>query len=404
MAKNQTHALTFIFITLLIDVIGIGIIIPVLPQLIRELTGGDLSQASRYGGMLMFAYASMQFLFSPILGGLSDQYGRRPVLLASLFGFGIDYLFLGFAPSIFWLFVGRLIAGITGASFTTAGAYIADISTPEKRAQNFGLIGMAFGVGFIIGPVLGGILGHYGARVPFFVSAGLTLLNWLYGYFVLPESLKPENRRAFDIKRANPIGSLRQLRKYPAAIGLVASLFFIYLAGHATQGIWSYYVMEKFGWNQDLVGYSLGFVGLMVAIVQGGLTRILIPKLGQQRAVFVGLTFYAIGFVLFAFASKGWMMYAFMIPYSIGGLAGPSLQAIISSQVPPNEQGELQGALTSLVSITSIIGPLFMTNLFSYFTTATNPVYFPGASFLAGAFFTVLSLILAIKPLSVKNQ
>ena len=400
MKEKQTHALTFIFITLLIDVIGIGIIIPILPQLIRELTGGDLSEAARYGGLLMFAYASMQFLFSPVLGGLSDQYGRRPVLLASLFGFGIDYLFLGFAPTIFWLFIGRLIAGITGASFTTAGAYIADISTPEKRVQNFGLIGMAFGIGFIIGPVLGGILGHYGSRVPFFVSAGLTLLNWLYGYFVLPESLKPENRRAFDIKRANPIGSLRQLRKYPAAIGLVASLFFIYLAGYATQGIWSYYVMEKFGWNQDMVGYSLGFVGLVVAIVQGGLIRVLIPKLGQQRAVFVGLGFYALGFVLFAFASQGWMMYAFMIPYGLGGLAGPSLQGIISSQVPPNEQGELQGALTSLVSVTSIIGPLFMTNLFSYFTTATNPVYFPGAPFIAGAIFTIFSLLLAIRPLS----
>ena len=402
MAKNQNHALTFIFITLLIDVIGIGIIIPVLPQLIQQLTGGNLSEAARYGGLLMFAYASMQFLFSPILGGLSDQYGRRPVLLASLFGFGIDYLFLGFAPTIFWLFIGRLIAGITGASFTTAGAYIADVSTPEKRAQNFGLIGMAFGVGFIIGPVVGGILGHYGPRVPFFVSAGLTLLNCIYGYFVLPESLKTENRRQFDWKRANPAGSLRQLQKYPAVMGLVASLFFIYVAGHATQGIWSYYVMEKFGWNQDMVGYSLGFVGLMVAIVQGGLTRILIPKLGEERAVFVGLGFYVIGFVLFAFASQGWMMYAFMIPYSLGGLAGPSLQAIISKQVPPNEQGELQGALMSLVSVTSIIGPIMMTNLFAYFTSPNAPFQFPGASFIAGAAFTLLSLILAIKPLAKK--
>ncbi|TAE37782.1 MAG: MFS transporter [Runella slithyformis] len=403
MKGKQTHALVFIFITLLIDVIGIGIIVPILPQLIQELTGGDLSQASRYGGLLMFAYAFMQFLFSPILGGLSDQYGRRPILLASLFGFGIDYLFLGFAPTIFWLFIGRLIAGITGASFTTAGAYIADVSPPEKRAQNFGLIGMAFGVGFIIGPVLGGLLGHYGPRVPFFVSAGLTLVNWLYGYFVLPESLKLENRRPFDWKRANPLGSLRQLQKYPAVMGLVASLFFIYVAGHATQGIWSYYVMEKFGWNQDLVGYSLGFVGLMVAIVQGGLTRVLIPKLGQQRAVFVGLSFYALGFVLFAFASQGWMMYAFMIPYSLGGLAGPSLQAIISGYVPPNEQGELQGALTSLVSITSIVGPLFMTNLFAYFTSDAAPFQFPGAAFIAGAVFTLVSLALSIRPLTTNK-
>ncbi|TAG75804.1 MAG: MFS transporter, partial [Runella slithyformis] len=207
----------------------------------------------------------------------------------------------------------------------------------------------------------------------------------------------------FDWKRANPLGSLRQLQKYPAVMGLVASLFFIYVAGHATQGIWSYYVMEKFGWNQDLVGYSLGFVGLMVAIVQGGLTRVLIPKLGQQRAVFVGLSFYALGFVLFAFASQGWMMYAFMIPYSLGGLAGPSLQAIISGYVPPNEQGELQGALTSLVSITSIIGPLFMTNLFAYFTSDAAPFQFPGAAFIAGAVFTLVSLALSIRPLTTNK-
>lgn len=400
MASKSNSALIFIFITLLIDVTGLGIIIPVLPTLIQELIGGNLSQAARYGGFLMFSYAAMQFLFSPILGGLSDQYGRRPILLASLLGFGLDYIFLGFASTIEWLFIGRIIAGIMGASFTTGGAYIADVSTPENRAQNFGLIGAAFGVGFIIGPVLGGVLGQYGARVPFFVSAGLALLNLIYGYFILPESLKTENRRKFDWKRANPISSILNLKRYPVIVNLIASLLFIYIAGHATQGIWTYYTMEKFGWNQQWVGYSLGFVGLTVAIVQGGLTRILIPKLGPKRAVFIGLGFYALGFLLFAFASKGWMMFAFMIPYSLGGLAGPSLQGIISSQVPPNEQGELQGSLTSLVSLTSIVGPLFMTGLFSYFTTPQNPFYFPGAPFIAGAIFTIVSLLLAIRPLT----
>ena len=232
----------------------------------------------------------LQFLFSPILGGLSDQYGRRPVLLISLFGFGIDYILLGFAPTIGWLFLGRLLAGIMGASFTTASAYIADISTPEKRAQNFGMIGAAFGIGFIIGPVLGGVLGHYGARVPFFVSAGLTLLNWLYGYFILPESLKLENRRKFDWKRANPVSSLLNLKRYPVIIGLLSSLVLLYIAGHSVQGIWSFFTIEKFHWTSDMVGYSLGFVGLMVAIVQGGLTRIIIPKLGQKRSVYVGLS------------------------------------------------------------------------------------------------------------------
>lgn len=400
MAGKRNAALVFIFITLLIDVIGFGIIIPVMPKLIRQLIGGTLSDASRYGGWLLFSYAVMQFIFSPILGGLSDQYGRRPVLLFSLFGFGLDYLFLGFAPTIGWLFVGRIVAGITGSSFTTAGAYIADVSEPEKRAQNFGIIGAAFGLGFIIGPALGGILGQYGARMPFFAAAGLALLNWLYGYFILPESLKPENRRKFNWKRANPVGALLQLRRYPVIIGLIASLICIYTAVHAVQGTWTYYTMEKFKWNEAWVGYSLSFVGLMVALVQGGLNRIMIPKLGEKRAVFVGLSFYVLGLLCFAFASQGWMMFAFMVPYALGGLAGPSLQGIISNQVPANEQGELQGGLNSLISVTSIIGPLLMTNLFGYFTSAKAPVYFPGAPFVMGAFLTALSIVLAINPLA----
>ncbi len=404
MAKKRNTALLFIFITLLIDVIGIGIIIPVIPKLIQEMTGGTISDASEYGGWLLFAYSIVQFFFSPILGGLSDQYGRRPVLLASLFGFGIDYLLLGFAPTIVWLFIGRVIAGITGASFTTAGAYIADVSKPEERAQNFGILGAAFGMGFIIGPAIGGILGQYGPRVPFFAAAALTLLNWLYGFFILPESLKPENRRKFEWKRANPAGALLQLQRYPVIISLVASLVCIYVAGHATQSTWTYYTMEKFKWGEDWVGYSLSFVGLMVALVQGWLNRLMIPKLGQRNSVYLGLAFYVFGFVCFAFATKGWMMFAFMVPYAMGGLAGPSLQGIISTQVPANEQGELQGALTSLISITSIIGPLLMTYLFGYFTSPKASIYFPGAPFLMGAFLTLLSIFLAINPLSRLEQ
>lgn len=396
MSEKRPAALGFIFITLLIDVTGLGIIIPVLPSLIKELINGDLSQASLYGGWLMFAYAGMQFLFAPVLGGLSDRFGRRPVLLASLFGFGLDYLLLAFAPSILWLFVGRLIAGVTGASFTTASAYIADISAPEKRAQNFGIIGAAFGLGFIIGPVVGGLLGQFGPRVPFFAAAAITLVNWLYGYFVLPESLPADRRRPFDIRRANPLGSLRALRRYPAILGLVAAFFFIYLGGHVNQSTWAYFTMLKFGWNEAWVGYSLGFVGLTVAIVQGGLLRIVVPWLGQWRSVFVGLAFYIVGFVLFAFATQGWMMFAFMVPFALGGFAGPSLQGLISGQVPSNEQGELQGALTSMTSVTSIIGPPLMTNLFAYFTGAEAWVYFPGAAFLTAAVSTVVALLLVI--------
>lgn len=399
MKTGKQAALGFIFITLLIDVTGFGIIIPVMPKLISELINGNLSDASRYGGWLMFAYAIMQFMCAPVLGNLSDKYGRRPVLLFSLFGFGLDYILQGFAPNIGWLFVGRIIAGITGGSFTTAAAYIADVSTPEKRAQNFGMIGAAFGIGFIIGPVIGGLLGHYGFRVPFFAAAALALLNWLYGYFVLPESLSKDHRREFDWKRANPLGSLLHLKKYPVVWGLVASITFLYIAAHAVQSTWTYYTMSKFGWDERLVGYSLGFVGLTVGIVQGGLIRIIIPKLGNNKSIYIGLSLYAIGFTLFAFASQTWMMFVFMIPYSLGGIAGPSIQAIISKHVPPNEQGELQGALTSLMSATSIVGPLLMTNLFSYFTSGKAPVHFPGAAMLFGAILTVISTVSAYRTL-----
>ncbi len=400
MSEKRTAAIGFIFVTLLIDTIGFGVIIPVLPDLIKELTGGTTSEASRIGGWLLFAFAIVQFVFAPILGGLSDQYGRRPILLGSLFGFGIDYIFLAFAPTIAWLFVGRIIAGVMGASFSTAGAYIADVSTPEKRAQNFGMIGAAFGLGFIIGPALGGLLGSFGPRVPFLVAAGLSLLNCLYGYFILPESLKPENRRAFEWKRANPVGSLINLGRYPVILGLVASLVLIYIAAHAIQSNWAYYVIEKFNWTPGMIGLSLAAVGLLIAGVQGGLIRIIIPKLGQKRSLYVGLALYSLGFVLFAFATQGWMMFAFLIPYCLGGIAGPAIQGIISAQVLANEQGELQGALTSLMSVTSIIGPLLMTQLFGYFTGVNAPLYFPGAPMLMGAVLTMLSMLLAMRALT----
>jgi DHA1 family tetracycline resistance protein-like MFS transporter len=400
MASNRQAALGFIFITLLIDTIGFGVIIPVMPSLIMELTHTTTSEASRSGGWLIVTFSLAQFLFAPILGGLSDRYGRRPVLLASLFGFGLDYIFLAFAPTLAWLFVGRTIAGVLGASFTTAGAYIADISTPEKRGQNFGMIGAAFGLGFIIGPALGGFLGEYGSRVPFLAAAVLSLLNWLYGFFILPESLKPENRRAFDWRRANPIGSLLNLKKYPLIFGLLASLILIYIAAHAVQGNWSFYTIEKFKWNSATIGASLAAIGVLISIVQGGLIRIVIPAWGQKRSLYIGLSFYTIGFVLFALATEGWMMFAFLVPYCFGGIAGPALQGIISSQVLPNEQGELQGALTSLMSLTSIFGPLLMSQLFGYFTSQTAMIYLPGAPMFMGAFLTLISLLLATRALS----
>ncbi|MFN4147793.1 MAG: TCR/Tet family MFS transporter [Runella sp.] len=398
----QNKALIFIFVTLLIDVMGIGIIIPVVPTLIQELTGDDISKAALYGGALMFAYSVMQFIFSPILGGLSDWYGRRPILLASLLGFGIDYLFCVFALSIGWLFLARIIAGIFGASFTTAGAYIADVSPPEKRAQNFGIIGAAFGLGFILGPLFGGILGQFGTRVPFIAAAILSLTNFSFGYFILPESLASENRRSFDWKRANPLGSLRQLRRYPMIWSLVLPLLLIYVAGAATQSVWTYFTIKKFGWGEQMIGYSLAFVGIMAAIVQGGLSRVLIPKLGNDKSVIWGLICYAISFFLYAFAQQEWMLFAITILAALGGLATPALQAIMSNQVPANQQGELRGALTSLMSLTSIIGPPFMTGLFSFFTGPTSPVYFTGAAFMAGGILTTISLLIVLKVLSIK--
>ncbi len=402
MASKRAPAIGFIFITLLIDVIGLGIIIPVMPKLIGELTGDSIGNAARDGGWLLFAYAFTQFIFAPIVGGLSDQYGRRPILLASLFGFGIDYIFLAFAPTLGWLYVGRIIAGVMGASFTTGAAYIADISSPEKRAANFGMLGAAFGLGFIIGPVIGGLLGQYGSRLPFLFAAGLSLLNWLYGYFILPESLDVKNRRPFDFKRANPVGSFTSLKRYPVIYGLIASLALLYIAIHAVQSNWSFFVIEKFGWNEAQIGYSLGAVGLLSAIVQGYLIRLILPKLGQKRAVFIGLLLYSIGFLLFTFAHQGWMMYLFMIPYILGSIAGPAIQGIISTQVLPNEQGELQGALTSLQSLTAIIGPPLMTNIFYNYTQPDAAVYFPGAPMLLAAVLTLISTLLARKSL-IKN-
>lgn len=399
MAASRKAALGFIFITVLVDVVGFGIIIPVAPKLIQELTGGDISTASTYGGWMMFSYAVMQFLCAPVLGNLSDRYGRRPVLLFSLLGFGLDYILLALAPDIWWLFAGRIIAGITGASFTTASAYVADVSEPDKRAQNFGMIGAAFGLGFIIGPLVGGLLGQFGSRVPFYAAAVLTLLNWLYGYFVLPESLPAEKRRPFAWKRANPLGSLLQLRKYPAVSGLVLSLTLVYIAAHAVQSTWSYYGIEKLSWDEKMIGYSLAFIGFMIVAVQGGLIRLVIPKLGQERSLYIGLLLYCVGMTLFAFASNTWMMFVFIFVYCLGGIAGPALQGIISSHVPANEQGELQGALTSLMSATSIFGPLLMTNLFARFTRPTAAVHFPGAPFIMGAILMLGSAILAYRSL-----
>ena len=394
MHKKFAPGMPFVLSTLLIDMIGFGIIIPVMPGLIQELTHGSVSLAATYGGWLLAAYSITQFLSSPVVGGLSDRFGRRPVLLASLFGFTIDYLFLAVAPTIGWLFVGRIIAGIMGASFTTASAYIADISTPQNRAQNFGMIGAVFGLGFIIGPVIGGFLGDIGPRMPFIVTAMLTALNFIYGWFFLPESLQPENRRAFDWRRANPVGTLMSVLKYKVVAGLFLSLVLLNVATHAVQSNWAYYVIEKFQWTTTMIGLSLAVVGLVFVAVQGGLIRLILPRLGQHRTVYVGLLLYATGFLLYAFASHSWMMYAITVVYCMGAISGPALQGIIAGEVPPNAQGELQGAFASLMSITSVVGPLLMNSIFAWFVRPNGPVYFPGAAMVLAALLTVVSCLL----------
>ncbi|MCP1253805.1 MULTISPECIES: TCR/Tet family MFS transporter [Elizabethkingia] len=393
--KKTNTAIGFIFITMLIDITGWGIIIPVIPKLIEELIHGDISEAAKYGGWLSFAYAFTQFIFAPLVGNLSDKYGRRPIILISLLGFAIDYVFLALSPNIIWLFIGRVIAGMTGASITTASAYIADISTEENRAKNFGLIGAAFGMGFIIGPVLGGLLGQFGSRVPFYAAAVLCLINFIYGYFILPESLDKDHRREFEWKRANPIGSLFMLKKHPKMSGLILVLILIYIGAHAVQSNWSYFTMYMFGWKEKEVGLSLGLIGLLVGLVQGLLIRWINPRIGNERSIYYGLGLYAIGMLLFAFSTESWMMFAFLVPYCLGGICGPALQSVITGNVSKQEQGELQGALTSLMSATAIVGPPLMTNLFFYFTHDQAPFQFPGAPFFLAFIMLGMGAIIA---------
>ncbi|MGH7673845.1 MAG: TCR/Tet family MFS transporter, partial [Gemmatimonadales bacterium] len=398
--RTGKRALVFIIITVLIDAIGFGIILPVMPELIMELTGADLSRAVVYGGWLAFAYAVMQFFCAPVLGNLSDRFGRRPVLLLCLAALGIDYVVMGVAGWIGWLFAGRLVAGIMGASFTPAYAYIADVSPPEKRAQNFGLIGAAFGIGFIAGPAIGGLLGALGSRTPFFAAAALALLNVTFGFFVLPETLAPQARRPFRWSRANPLGTLLQMRRYPAVLGLLAVTFLWQLGHQVFPSTWSFYTMLRYAWSEAEVGYSLAFVGVIMAIGQGVLTRVLIPRIGgERRTALLGLLSGAAGYVGYAFASAGWMMYGWMLTWFLGGLVYPSLNALMSRQVPASAQGELQGGVASLYSLSSIVGPPLMTQLLGYFSSPRAPVQLPGAAFLASAALTTACILLFVRTL-----
>lgn len=396
--KTQRQAgMGFILVTLFLDVLGFGLIIPILPNLVKEFVGGNTGEAAVYSGWLISAYAMMQFVFSPVVGSLSDRFGRRPVLLASNLGQGLDYILMGLAPSLGWLLAGRLIAGLTGASFGTATAYIADVSPPEKRAANFGLIGIAFGLGFIFGPLLGGVLGHFNLRLPFFVSAGLTLANASWGLFVLPESLSQEHRRPFTWANANPIGTLKALGRSPLVLSLVASIVLINLAQRALESTWVLSNFTRFGWDELAASISLAFVGLTAAIVQGGLVRRIVPKLGERKSFALGVMIGVVTFATYAFAPAGWVMYVALTFGSLGGIAQPAGQALMSRSVPANEQGLLQGGLTSLVALTQIAGPPIATHLFDFFIGPKAPFYLPGAPFLAGSAFMAIALALLLR-------
>jgi MFS transporter, DHA1 family, tetracycline resistance protein len=383
--KPGKHALAFILITILLDVIGFGIIIPVYPQLLVEVSGKDIHEAVTYGGWLMFLYAAMQFLCSPIMGNLSDRFGRRPVILIALAVFSADYLVAGLAPTLVWLFAARLVAGITGASFTPAGAYIADITPPEKRAANFGMIGAMWGIGFIIGPMVGGLLGEYGTRVPFFVASGLALVNLVYGFFVLPETLPKERRRPFRFASAHAIGTFREMRKFPLVFWLLTATMLFQFAHDVSPTTWNYYTMHKFGWTPKEIGLSLAAVGFGIAIVMAGGTRVITPRIGEARAAYIGFFTSTVSFLGYALVPKGWMVYLFIPIGCFIGLSIPALRSIMSNAMPPDRQGELQGAMTSVVMLVAIVSPVLWTHVFGYFSSPDAIVYFPGAAYVAGS-------------------
>lgn len=401
--KSKKTALLFIFITVLVDVIGIGIIIPIIPDLIMELTGKGIADAVIYGMWLTTAFAGMQFLFSPVLGEISDKFGRRPILLMALLGLSIDYLIHAWAPTITFLFIGRFLAGITGASFTVASAYIADISSDEEKAKNFGLIGAAFGLGFIIGPGIGGFFGEINIRLPFYIAAGLTFANFVFGYFFVPESLTPENRRAIQPMKMIPGVSLLSLRKYKGVLLLITAFFLANLAGQALPSVWSYYGIERYDWNKFEIGISLMVVGVLVAIAQGFLVGIVVKKLGKKNTIIGGFLLWTIGMFLFSQASEPWMLYVFLIPYAFGGIAGPTIQGVISNQVSEKEQGNLQGAITGLVSVTAILGQLIFAPVFYYFIRPETTFYFPGAAYVVAAILLFVSFLFAVLAMKKMN-
>ncbi len=395
---NQRASIMVLFGTMVIYVFGIGVMLPVIPLLVKELSGDAVGKAATLYGALLSLYALMQFLFGPAFGALSDRFGRRPIMLVSLAGLGVDYILLAVAPNLWIVALARIIGGIMGASVATATAYIADITPPEKRAANFGLIGAAFGVGFIAGPLVGGVLGEFGSRVPFYAAAGVSLIAFLFAFFMLPESLDAAHRRPFRLKEANPIGAFMVVLRYKAVLALLSLFVIAQLAERMLEANWVLYTGYRFGWTAAQVGISLALVGVLVVITQGGLVRVVVPKIGERVTINIGFTVAAICMVGIAFASQPWMIYVIIVPYVLGwGLTAPAVQSLITREVPPNEQGILQGAISSAQTVTGIIGPPVAGSVFGYFIGPVTPIHLPGAAFLLGAFLFVIGLIVALR-------
>jgi DHA1 family tetracycline resistance protein-like MFS transporter len=392
-------SIAFIFVTLFIDVLGFGLLIPVMPSFIASLAHVSLSVAARPYGILIALYGAMQFLFSPMLGNLSDRFGRRPVLLLSLFFNGVDYVVMACAPSLPWLFLGRLLSGIAGASFTAASAYIADISTPENRSVNFGVMGAAFGIGFIIGPSVGGLLGQIGHRVPFWAAAILCMINVLYGYFVLPESLEIENRRPFSLRECNPFKALALLKRYPVVWSMVGCIVATNLGDRLLQGTWVLVVTERFRWTQSETGFSLTMVGVLAVVFQVWLGRYIIPAIGDRAVILIGIGSAVLEMLGIAIVPNGWMIYAVMIVTGMNFLYNQATQGLLSKQVPADQQGALQGTLASLASLSGIVGPVVGTQLFAYFTSPSRHLFIPAAPFYGSAVLYFIGLLVAAKVL-----
>lgn len=395
------HAILFVLITVFLDMVGFGIVIPVLPRLIEEVGHLTLAQASIIGGWMFFAYSVGQFIFGPLMGNLSDRFGRRPLLLLAILGLGLDYVLQALAPTLAWLYLGRVISGVCGASWIIANAYIADITAPEERARYFGMMGAAFGLGFVLGPAIGGLLGEFGPRVPFYVAGGISALNLVYGWFVLPETLDAAHRRPFEWARANPFGAFKVFQSYHGVVPMCVVLFCFFFFASAYQAIWAYWGIAKFGWSPAMVGLSLAIFGIITAAVQGGLTGPLVKRFGEYRMVMVGLIFSAVGALGYGLAGSLTMVVVMMLVHAPEGFVMPMLQAMMTKSVPENAQGELQGGMSAVVNVAALAGTVFFSQVFGFFLGNSAPFQSPSVGFYVAAVGLVLTFLLfraLIKP------